>query len=186
MARNIATAANLSNGSRGRIADIVLDPREPAIAAQAVEEKKTYLLYPPAMIILELDFCELPQLPCLPPRHIPLSPAYCKFNIATTPSTRVTRRQLPLTAAYAFTDFKAQGQTIDHVLVDICRTTCFALSPFNAYVVLSRGHGRDSIRLLRDFDDDLFIRHPSEDLRIEDERISQLVEDTERKWPECH
>lgn len=179
--RNIATTANLSNGSRGRIADIVLDPREPAITPQAVEEKKAYLLYPPAIIILELDFCDLPRLPSLPPRHVPLSPMMCKFSIGTTPSTRITRRQLPLTAAYAFTDFKAQGQTIDHILVDIGRTTCFALSPFNAYVALSRAHGRDCIRLLRDFDDNLFIRHPSEDLRVEDERMNELVKETKKR-----
>ncbi|KAG1717931.1 hypothetical protein EDB19DRAFT_1651823 [Suillus lakei] len=46
---------------------------------------------------------------------------------------------------YTFTDFKAQGQTIDYVLVDIRRTTCFVLSPFNAYVMLSRSHGHDCI-----------------------------------------
>ncbi|KAG1875683.1 hypothetical protein F4604DRAFT_1581511, partial [Suillus subluteus] len=91
-----------------------------------------------------------------------------------------------LTATYAFTDFKAQGQTIDHILIDIGRTTCFALSPFNAYVALSRGHGHDSIRLLRDFDNDLFIHHPSEDLQIEDERMNQLVEETEKRFSECH
>ncbi|KAG0693314.1 hypothetical protein DFH29DRAFT_816414, partial [Suillus ampliporus] len=87
-----------------------------------------------------------------------------------------------LTPAYAFTDFKAQGQTINHVLVDIGRTTCFSLSPFNAYVALSRSHGRDSVRLLRDFDNDLFLQHPSEDLRIEDNRIQQLVEETRKHY----
>ncbi|KAJ8579509.1 hypothetical protein M405DRAFT_137928 [Rhizopogon salebrosus TDB-379] len=29
--RNICTATNLSNGSRGRIANIILDPREPPV-----------------------------------------------------------------------------------------------------------------------------------------------------------
>ncbi|KIK38543.1 hypothetical protein CY34DRAFT_90814, partial [Suillus luteus UH-Slu-Lm8-n1] len=60
---------------------------------------------------------------------------------------------------YAFTDFKAQGQMIDYVLIDIDKTTCFVLSPFNAYVTLFRAHGCDSIQLLRDFDDNLFICH---------------------------
>jgi hypothetical protein len=46
------------------------------------------------------------------------------------------------------------------------------------YVGLSRSRGRETIRLLRDFDDNLFIRHPSEDLRIEDERIDELVKQT--------
>ncbi|KAG1812532.1 uncharacterized protein BJ212DRAFT_1276756 [Suillus subaureus] len=46
---------------------------------------------------------------------------------------------------YAFTDFKAQGQTIDYVLVDIRKTTCFVLSPFNAYVALFRSHSCNCI-----------------------------------------
>ncbi|KAG1883198.1 uncharacterized protein F5891DRAFT_1094749 [Suillus fuscotomentosus] len=91
--------------------------------------------------------------------------------MGTGPSTRITRRQLPVTPAYAFTDFKAQGQTIDHVLVDIGRTTCFRLSPFNAYVALSRN-----------FDNDLFLQHPNEDLRIEDNRIERLAEETKKRF----
>jgi hypothetical protein len=71
-----------------------------------------------------------------------------------------------------------EGQTIEHALVDIGKTTCFGLSPFNAYVALSRSRGRETIRILRDFDDNLFIRHPSEDLRIKDERIDALVKET--------
>ncbi|KAG2088902.1 hypothetical protein BD769DRAFT_1372314, partial [Suillus cothurnatus] len=93
-------------------------------------------------------------------------------------------RQLPIMPAYAFTDFKAQGQTIDYVLIDIGRTTCFALSPFNAYVTLSRSHGCDYIRLLRDFDNELFLQHPSEDLRIEEARIEQLVDETKKHYAE--
>jgi len=180
--RNISTAANLSNGSRGRIADIILDPREDPIGQSAIQQRRSYLHYPPILVIIELDFCELPQLPGLPPRYVPLSPISSKFTVESNPSIRVTRRQLALIPAYAFTDFKSQGQTIDHVLVDIGKTTCFGLSPFNAYVALSRSRGRESIRLLRDFDDNLFIRHPSEDLRIEDERIDGLVKQTYSRY----
>ncbi|KAJ8585381.1 hypothetical protein M405DRAFT_911791 [Rhizopogon salebrosus TDB-379] len=142
------------------LADIILDPREAPIVQSVIEQRQTYLHYPPILVIIELDFCELPQLPGLPPRHVPLSPISSKFTVGSNPSIRVTRRQLALTPAYAFTDFKSQGQTIDHVLVDIGKTTCFGLSPFNAYVGLSRSRGRETIRLLRDFDDNLFIRHP--------------------------
>jgi hypothetical protein len=40
------------------------------------------------------------------------------------------------------------------------------LSPFAVYVALSRGHGRDTI-MLRDFDHNIFHKHPSqkEDVR---------------------
>jgi hypothetical protein len=177
--RNIAVKANLSNGSRGRISHISLDPREAPISSSAIAEKQCILRYPPALIILELDFCDISPLPGLKPKQVPLVPMESKFTIGSHPSLRVTRRQLPLSAAYAFTDFKSQGQTIDHIVVDIGKTSNFALSPFNAYVALSRSRGRDSIRLLRDFEDDLFTRHPSEYLRVEDERIEDLSKQTE-------
>jgi hypothetical protein len=184
--RNLATTANLSNGSRGRVVDIKLDVREDRIADEAFAAHKVFLRYPPALIILELDFCQLSPLPGLSERQVPLTPEKFKFTIGSSPSTTITRRQLPLTPAYAFTDFKSQGQTIEHVLVDIGRTTCFNLSPFNAYVALSRSRGRETIRLLRDFDNELFLRHPSEDLRVEETRIDALVEQTKKDFDNTH
>ncbi|KAF8845321.1 hypothetical protein BDN67DRAFT_961632 [Paxillus ammoniavirescens] len=51
-------------------------------------------------------------------------------------------RQLPLTAAYAFTDYRAQGKTINPVIVDIG-------TPFNVYVALSRRSGLLNICALK-------------------------------------
>ncbi|KAG1751264.1 uncharacterized protein EDB91DRAFT_1078083 [Suillus paluster] len=183
---NLATTANLSNGSQGCVADIILDVREDPISTEAIAERKVFLHYPPAMVILELDFCKLPPLPGLHPRHVPLTPVQYKFSIGSSPVTQITQHQLPLVPAYAFTDFKSQGQTIEYVLVDIGKTTCFSLSPFNVYVALSRSHGQESIRLLRDFNKDLFLRHPSKDLHIEDGRIDELVKDTKKCFDETH
>ena len=47
-------------------------------------------------------------------------------------------------------------------------------------------HGQGSIRLLRDFNNDLFLCHPSEDLRIEDGCINELVKETKRHFDETH
>ena len=51
-------------------------------------------------------------------------------------------------------------------------------------VALSRGRGRDTIRLLRDFDENLklFTQHPSEDLRKEMLRLERLNEITREKF----
>ncbi|KAL1709619.1 hypothetical protein EV121DRAFT_172554, partial [Schizophyllum commune] len=57
--------------------------------------------------------------------------------------------------AYAFTDYRAQGQTMSAVLVDIAKVPNGRLSLFNVYVALSRSSGRDTIRLLRPEDDRL-------------------------------
>ena len=51
----------------------------------------------------------------------------------------VNRTQLPLTLAYAFTDYRSQGQTLDPVIVDIGPPPYGHLTPFNIYIALSRG-----------------------------------------------
>ncbi|KAJ8587746.1 hypothetical protein M405DRAFT_934534 [Rhizopogon salebrosus TDB-379] len=117
-----------------------------------------YLHHPPALLIIQLDY------------------------FGSTPSTRITRRQFPLSPVYAFTDFKSQGQTIEHVSVDIGKTTFFKLSPFNAYVALSRSRSRKTTRPLRDFDNVLFLQYPSEDLCTEDQQIDAIVEETKKRY----
>lgn len=180
---NIATVANIANGSRGIITSIMLDPHE--IDSVTFEDDGVHTIklnFPPCFIIVKLDFTELKQLPLLQENEIPLSPSTRKFRVGKKPSVTVNRRQLALTPAYAFTDFKAQGQTLEKVIVDIGKTVNFSLTPFNAYVALSRSKGRDDIRLLRDFEDKLFTRAPSDDLKREDERLQELAEKTQRDY----
>ncbi|KAI5984330.1 hypothetical protein EDD15DRAFT_2115244, partial [Pisolithus albus] len=43
-----------------------------------------------------------------------------------------------ITAAYAFTDYRSQGQTLDSVIVDIATPPSGGLNLFNLYVALSR------------------------------------------------
>ena len=40
----------------------------------------------------------------------------------------------------------------EHVLINIGTTMKFPITPFSAYVALSWSRGRDSVQLLRDFD----------------------------------
>jgi hypothetical protein len=42
--------------------------------------------------------------------------------------------------------------------------------------------GRDTIRLLRDFDETIFTKHPSKYLRREDERLAGLIVETADKF----
>jgi hypothetical protein len=52
---------------------------------------------------------------------IPLKPSKKGMEIHNANGSKGTvhRRQLPITAAYAFTDYKAQGQTLEPVIVDM-------------------------------------------------------------------
>jgi hypothetical protein len=61
-----------------------------------------------------------------------------------------------MTAAYAFMDYRSQGQTIPYVLVDIAQPPTGSLSLFTLYIALSRSSGQDTIRLLQDFDEQTF------------------------------
>jgi len=45
-----------------------------------------------------------------------------------------------ITATYAFTDYKSQGQTIEYVIVDLGKPASGELNGFNAYMALSRRH----------------------------------------------
>ena len=182
---NIATQADLANGSRGIIADIVLDARENVDCEQAEHDGVVNLRYPPALVVFEPYHHTFPKFPRLKEGQIPIFPQDLGFSISTTgkPHTKIHRRQYPLTPAYAFTDHKAQGQTLEYVIVDIGPVPeKFGISPLGVYVALSRGRGREQIRLLRDFNDDLFTKHPSEDLRMEDARLTMLTEMTKDRW----
>ena len=86
-----------------------------------------------------------------------------------------------MTAGYTFTDYKSQGQTIEYVIIDIGKPPTGSLSPFSVYVALSRSRGRDTIRLLRDFNPNLFQNHPSEALREDMERLVKLNEKKKQK-----
>ena len=52
----------------------------------------------------------------------------------------------------------------------------------NVYVALSRSSGRESIRLLRDFDDSLFTTTPCVVLEEEDKRLEKLDRETYAAW----
>ena len=177
---NVATDLDLANGTRGVIVDIVLDPREDQPCAGAVSR----LHYPPALVLFKPLNPPTVTFPSLDNSLIPIFPCEKKFTIKDVDGKNktITRRQLPVTPGFAYTDIRSQGQTMEYVVVDIGRTPNFSLSPFNAYVALSWSRGRDTIRLLRDFDSKLFTNHPSDDLRAEDDRLMQLDAETRAQF----
>ncbi|KAI6018986.1 hypothetical protein BKA83DRAFT_4057397 [Pisolithus microcarpus] len=89
-----------------------------------------------------------------------------------------------MTAAYAFTDYHSQGQTIPTVLIDIATPPTRGLNLFNLYVALSQSLGCSTIQLLRNFDDKLFQASHSPELLAEDGRLEELNEKTLVWWKE--
>jgi hypothetical protein len=178
---NLSTEADIANGTRGTIVDIVLDHREQPGLPDS--EGAIKLKYPPAMVLFKPDGGTDISFEGLEPGIVPITPSACMFDLKMGKDVHKIRRlQLAITAGYAFTDYKSQGQTIEYVIIDIGKPPSGSLSPFSTYVALSRSRGRDTIRLLRDFDENLFTTHPSEALRIEMERLQEFDRLTEQKW----
>lgn len=87
---------------------------------------------------------------------------------------RIKRTQLPITPAFAMTMHKAQGQTMEKVIIDIegVRGT---EAP---YVMVSRVTSLDGLLILRDFRKEKINCRPSEDLQLEYQRLENLKLDT--------
>ncbi|KAF8804167.1 hypothetical protein BYT27DRAFT_7214241 [Phlegmacium glaucopus] len=170
---NIATEAEIANGTRGTVNGIVLDPREDDTMPD--KEGNIHLQYPPSVIYFKPDLEPKIVFDGLPRGIIPISPSLVSFSVDIEgKKVKLERRQLAIVPGYAFTDYKSQGQTLEYIIVDIAKPPSGKLSPFSVYVALSRSRGRKSIRILRDFDPALFMHHPSEDLRQEMARLEQM------------
>lgn len=174
LTRNTATNASLANGTRATIEDIHFDPREPPYDPAA---SVVYLVYPPAVIIIRPAVEIMPCFEGLLPGQVPIEPTAGVMHMEGK-KLPFTRRQFALAPAYAFTDYRSQGQTIECVLVDISPVPTGGITPFNAYTALSRSRGRHTIRLLRDFRDSLFTHHPCIELEEEDARLEEMDQRT--------
>jgi PIF1-like helicase len=152
---NINTDLDIANGARGQIVNIVLDESEPEFSREA---KIVDLKFPPLYVLVQLSRTKVPPLEGLEDGVLPIAPMERSFTFqdATGNVKTVLRRQLPITSAYAFTDYWGQGQTINPVIVDIGKPPSGELTPFT--------------------------QHPSEHLRQEDRRLEKLDKDTENWW----
>ena len=183
---NIHTDLDIVNGTRGRIVDIILDPGEDAIP-EGVKEVR--LKKPPCYVLVELDNTRLEALPGLDKGVVSIVPISKDIMIeekdtqtGAISKKTIRKTQLPITAVYALTDYRSQGQTIRNVIVDIGKPLTNELSLFNVYVALSRSSGRRTIRLLRGFDDKLFTKSVGEELTLEDERLAELNRNKKTPW----
>ena len=183
--QNLDVDLDITNGARGEIVDIILHPDEPPISTSSSE---ILLKFMPLYILVKMNHTRASCLPNLTPNIIPIQPTSRSISISllTTNNEKIRRtiqrRQFPMTLGYAFTDYRSQGQTMPYVIIDIAKPPSGKLNLFNLYIALSRSHGRHSIRLLRDFDDDIFLTSHDNYLLQEDDRLNYLNSNTQNWW----
>jgi len=119
---------------------------------------------------VEIPDSDAVGMPHLPVHHFPalLDSTKLKFEHgASHKHCTVTRRQVPVEPGFAMTVYKAQGQTMEWVIVDLAG--CAGTEP--PYVMVSRATSLNGLLVLRDFDARAITKRRSEDLRKELNRI---------------
>ena len=111
---------------------------------------------------------------------IPLFPREETFSINPkipelgTRSVEIRRKQFPITPAYAFTAYKAQGKTLDKVIIDLSRPPTGSLDSAYAYVSLSRSKTLSGIAILREFNEQILNMKYSLEYNAEIKRLNEI------------
>ncbi|OJT07430.1 ATP-dependent DNA helicase PIF1 [Trametes pubescens] len=164
---NLAFSKRLVNGAEGTIHNVlyeVIDGKPRATVA--------YVHVPGAgKITPELDEDIVPIFP-------ESSSFKCTISVGgkKAPKT-VSRLQLPLVPAYAYTDYKSQGKSLTRAIVDLAS----AHSLQGVYVMLSRVRSLEGLMILRPFSVAKVCARLSQELRDELDRIDRLDEATQ-EW----
>ena len=173
---NIEVDLDIANGAIGEIVGIILHEED----SYREEDNVVILKHLPVYLLIKLSKTRTSKLPNLEERVVPIEPIKMTYRIRIpcegnkVIQRTIQRRQFAITGAYSFTDYRSQGQTISYVLVDIGPPPSGTLSLFNRYVPLLRSSGHMTIRLLRDFDDEMLLAKHDTQLLMEDKRLEEL------------
>ena len=145
----------MANESQGILRQIVYD--EDSIDYASSRRKVVVLKKPPKYGVVELLGRTPGAYVNLPPNHVPVYPvkATCVYTIWRRDGTKIQhsfqRFQLPLTPAYAFTDYKCQRQTFQNAIVDLAE----GMTSTGMYVMLFRVRSLEDLLILRPFKESL-------------------------------
>lgn len=171
---NICTNDGLTNGSQGILRQIVCDS----------DSNSGHL---PKYVVVELTDGSPGAYEGLPPNHVPVYPIKltCTRQIwsnSAKKEQKFQRTQLPLTPAFAFTDYKCQGQTLGKAVVDLAAEGTSA----GVYVMLSRVQRLEDLLILRPFKESLLDLRVPPALQVEFKRFDECAKRTSRlkRWPD--
>jgi hypothetical protein len=186
--QNTHQGLKLVNGSRYTAVDVVLDRASPG---HRVSIDTILHFGPPAGILLASDTTKDFQFTGMPLGTILLTPISMQLPRSRKRPWQKTdcgRRGLPCTAAFACTDYKVQGRTLDTVALELrgTRTTIIdgearasQCDPYSLYVQLSRCTSLDGITLLsRARTKDIVGNKVPSDMIAAEERLERLSQST--------
>jgi hypothetical protein len=118
------------------------------------------------------------------------TPIFCSSGSVKIGNMSVTRHQVPVTPAWAITEYKAQGATYDWVTVDLhwqgvsSKDASSHRRYCSANVQLTRAQSLQGLSLLQPVTLSDLSGKPDKLLAVEDLRIAELAMSTEAAWQE--
>lgn len=116
------------------------------------------------------------------------TPIFCSSGSVKIGNMSITRHQVPVTPAWAITDYKVQGSTYEAVTLDLHRQSISSKDGSShkrycsCYVQLTRVRSLQGLSLLQPVTLNDFNAKPDKLLLVEDQRIAQLATSTEIAW----
>jgi hypothetical protein len=140
---------------------------------------------PPKCILLEQDSTTNPIFPEMGSKATPI---FCSSGPVKIGNMSITRHQVPVTPAWAITDYKVQGSTYEAVTLDLHRQSISSKDGSShkrycsVYVQLTRVRSLLDLFLLQPVTLRDLNGKPDKLLIVEDRRIAQLAMSTEIAW----
>ena len=172
LTRNVAVELGLTNGIIGKVVKILAET-----AGKEFSEKQKTIEQLPLCVIVKFEKLKCPKLKYLDEKEIPVYPMKTTFKHkfpGTKTSYTITREQLPLEPAYAYTAHKAQGKTLPSVIVDLTPTGRKPSNNSFAYVPLSRVQKLEHLAILRPFPLNILQIQKSADHKAQDELFANM------------
>ena len=197
---NIACELGLSNGTQGIFRELVYDDQEDLVTfnmSNTVFPSNTIYVRKPLYALVEINSSQVEtSLNGLQPKLIPISLVKKGFSISikqllgplleqrsgrkAPDMIHVNRTQLPIVPAFAITTPKAQGLTMEKIVVDL-RLPHTASQVASIYVPLSRIKRAEELAVLRPFDMKVLQIRPSPTQNAELARLDELDRKTQRE-----
>ena len=198
---NIACELGLSNGTQGIFRELIYDDHEEPDSLKVRSEvfpSNTIYIRKPLYALVEINTSQVEtSLDGLCPKLIPIPLIKKQFTIPIKqlfgrlfermeggkkiPQViQVTRTQLPIVPAFAITTYKAQGRTMNKIVVDL-QVPLGTLQVASIYVPLSRVKRAEDIVILRPFDMKVLQVRPSPAQDAELKRLDELDKKTKRE-----
>lgn len=199
---NIACELGLSNGTQGIFRELIYDDQHESGTLSinnSVFPSSTVYVRKPLYALVEINTSQVEaNLDGLRPKLIPIPLIRKQFTvpikqlfgqrfegmqgkIKVTEVIQVTRTQLPIVPAFAITTYKAQGLTMNKIVVDL-QAPAGTLQVASIYVPLSRVKRADDIAILRPFDMKILQIRPSTAQDAELKRLDELNRKTQREY----